>query len=586
MNWGQLNTIVWLRWRLLRNQWSRGGPVNAVISLVVAGGALVVGTTGGLIGLLLGAIVFKKLAPRGLLGFFDALIMIFLFFWMIGLMSELQRSETIDIGRMRHLPVKLREIFLVNYVVSHLCASIILFVPFLLGLALGLALSRGVILLWLVPLILSFFFMITAWTYCLRGWLAALMINQRRRRAVVAGITLVFILVTQLPNFVMNVIPDKDKKTPEQPKAVSQADNPEKEEEKPKSRSLPRPIILAHQCVPVLWVGNGVRSLALGHAWPALWGAFGGFAIGGWGLSRAYRSTRRFYQGQVNMGRAKAKKKVKQQTASAQVFQANALAKPLPGLADDTAVLVQAFFRSVLRAPEIKMMLATNFIMVIFMATIFMVRRNSTPPEALKPFMATGLVAFSFFGLSQLMFNLFGWDRAGFRTLVLAPVQRRRILLSKNLALLPIALLIASVLQIILRFALSVPWTVFACACLQIPIAFLTVSLLGNLASMLAPFRIGPGTLKATKLPAKTKFFVLISHLCFPIIISPIFLAPIMGLVFEKLGWLSGSVTNLLFSATLLLLVALLYRFCLPAQGRLLQQREKEILQIVTQEVE
>ena len=66
MNWGQLKTIIWLRWRLLRNQWSRGGPVNAVISLVVGVGALVVGTAGGLVGLLLGAIVFNELTRLGI----------------------------------------------------------------------------------------------------------------------------------------------------------------------------------------------------------------------------------------------------------------------------------------------------------------------------------------------------------------------------------------------------------------------------------------------------------------------------------------------------------------------------------------
>jgi len=352
---------------------------------------------------------------------------------------------------------------------------------------------------------------------------------------------------------------------------------------------MPKALILAHHCVPFLWAGNGVKSLATGHVWPALLGALGGFALGGWGLSRAYRSTCRFYRGQIGTGRTKQKKKGKKEKASASsatVGQTNVMDKTLPGLAQDTAVLTQAFFRSILRAPEIKTMLATNFVMVIVMAIAFTVRRNATPPEMIKPFMATGLIAFSFFGLSQLMFNLFGWDRAGFRTLVLSPVQRRRILLSKNLALLPIAVLISGLLQIILRFTLSLPWIVFVCACLQIPVAFLSLSLLGNLASMLAPFRVGPGTLKATKVPGQTKLLTLISLLCFPVFIAPIFLAPTMGLLFEKLGWLQSSLTNFLFSATLLAVVALLYRLCLPGLGRLLQQREREIMQIVTQEVE
>jgi len=146
--------------------------------------------------------------------------------------------------------------------------------------------------------------------------------------------------------------------------------------------------------------------------------------------------------------------------------------------------------------------------------------------------------------------------------------------------------LISGLLQIILRFTLSLPWIVFVCACLQIPVAVFSLSRQGNLASMLAPFRVGPGTLKATKVPGQTKLLTLISLLCFPVFIAPIFLAPTMGLLFEKLGWLQSSLTNFLFSATLLAVVALLYRLCLPGLGRLLQQREREIMQIVTQEVE
>jgi len=590
MNWGQLKTIIWLRWRLTRNQWSRGGPLNAIVTLIVMTAALIIGMAGGLIGLLAGALAFKKLVPDALLGLFDAMILVFLFFWMVGLVSEIQRSETIDISRMRHLPVKLKDIFLVNYVASHLCISIILFVPFLIGLALGLALGRGTIMLWLIPLTLGFFFMVTAWTYCLRGWLAALMHNPRRRRTVIAGITLVFILVTQLPNFVMNVLPD-EKKRPSEKAVASQQDEhgaPNQENDKPKPKSLPKALILAHQCVPVLWVGNGARSLALGRTWPALWGAFGGFAIGGWGLSRAYRSTCRFYQGQISTGRSRQKKKgkkEKKQTPSA-VIRENVMEKTLPGLSDDSAALAQAFFRSIVRAPEIKMMLATNFIIMLFMATAFILRRNAALPEAFKPFMASAVLAFSFMGLAQLMFNLFGWDRAGFRTLVLSPVQRQRILFSKNLSLLPIALSIAGILLIVIKFAMALPWIVFLGTCLQIPVAFLTLTLLGNLSSMYMPFRVAPGTLRATKMSANTKFLLFCTYMLFPVFISPIFLAPIMGVVFEKLGWLPSSSANLLFSVTLLALMLLLYRLCLPGLGRCLQQREREIMQIVTQEVE
>ena len=44
MNWEQLKTILWLRWRLTRNQWARSGGVLGAIIAVLAGlGAVVMG---------------------------------------------------------------------------------------------------------------------------------------------------------------------------------------------------------------------------------------------------------------------------------------------------------------------------------------------------------------------------------------------------------------------------------------------------------------------------------------------------------------------------------------------------------------
>ena len=57
----------------------------------------------------------------------------------------------------------------------------------------------------LIPLALSMVLMVTAWTYCLRGWLATMMTNPRRRRTVIMCITLAFILIAQGPNLYFNV---------------------------------------------------------------------------------------------------------------------------------------------------------------------------------------------------------------------------------------------------------------------------------------------------------------------------------------------------------------------------------------------
>src|SRR4029453_8972599 len=125
---------------------------------------------------------------------------------LIGLLNELQRSETIDLQRLMHLPVQLGQIFVVNYLASHLAFSIAIIVPSMIGLAIGLASSRGIAMLLLIPLGLSMVLMITAWTYYLRGWLAALMTNPRRRRAVIMGLSFGVILLIQLPNIYFNLV--------------------------------------------------------------------------------------------------------------------------------------------------------------------------------------------------------------------------------------------------------------------------------------------------------------------------------------------------------------------------------------------
>ncbi|HXJ74110.1 MAG TPA: hypothetical protein VNM37_14720, partial [Candidatus Dormibacteraeota bacterium] len=120
MNWAQFKTILWLRWRLSRNQLQRSGELSRVLTMLILGVAGLTALGGGVAGLLLGGTVFGRLAPQILMLVWDGLTVAFLFFWLIGLMTELQRSESIDLGRLMHLPVSLRQVFVFNYLASHL----------------------------------------------------------------------------------------------------------------------------------------------------------------------------------------------------------------------------------------------------------------------------------------------------------------------------------------------------------------------------------------------------------------------------------------------------------------------------------
>ena len=138
----------------------------------------------------------------------------FLFFWLIGLMSELQRTELLSLDNFMHLPVSPTGAFFINYVGSSIGLSLILFLPAMIGLGIGLTLSRGPAMLLLFPLIAAFFLMVTAVTYQFRGWLASMMTNPRRRRTIIAVVTLLFILVFQIPNILNNLNPGARTRTP------------------------------------------------------------------------------------------------------------------------------------------------------------------------------------------------------------------------------------------------------------------------------------------------------------------------------------------------------------------------------------
>ena len=175
MNWEQLKTIIWLRWRLSSNQWKKSGGLGGAIAAIIAVGAVALSLISFVGALLIGALAMNKAPAMGVMGVWLGVSIVFLFFWAIGVIAELQRSEIIDLRRLLHLPVGLGQIFCVNYVASHFALSIILLGPAMLGLSLGFTISRGFLMILLAPLAMSFVFMLTAWTYCLRGWLAGLM---------------------------------------------------------------------------------------------------------------------------------------------------------------------------------------------------------------------------------------------------------------------------------------------------------------------------------------------------------------------------------------------------------------------------
>jgi hypothetical protein len=578
MNWQQLKAVLWLRWRLTRNQWSRNGSLGAVLAAIVAAAALVMGGVSFVGALLGGMLGLGEAKPTVVWAIWLGLTVVFLFFWMVGLMAEIQRSESIDLQRLMHLPVALGQMFVINYLASHLAFSIVLIVPAMLGLAIGLTISRGPAMLLLGPLALGMIFMITAWTYCLRGWLGALMSNPRRRRSVIMGITLGFVLLSQAPNLYFNVFHRWEP-------------SPAGTSGKPRQRGLQVQVMVsqfrgAQKFIPPLWLPLGARGLAEGRATPALLGTLGCFAIGALGLRRAYRGTVRFYHGDAGGKAARQPPAATRPAAIPAKCGSRFLELRLPGVPEQAAALALATFRSMLRAPEVKMAWASSFFVTLIAGGSLLFRAAPKVPEAAKPFLATGAVVFSIFMLVQFIVNQFGFDRDGFRALILSPANRRLVLLGKNLACLPAGVGFSVVLLAVISVWLKLPPTVVLAALFQLVTMLLLAGLAGNLLSILAPYRIQPGSMKPTKMPALATLVMVLCHLLFPLAMAPVFAPPLAGFLWQKLGWPKAVPVNLLLSAGMAALAMFAYWQTLEPLGRLLQRRETRILGIVTVEVD
>ena len=82
----------------------------------------------------------------------DGLAVPFLMFWLIGLMTELQRAEALSLDKFLHLPVSLQGVFLINYLSSLVSFTMLFFLPAALALCLALVFAKGPVMLVLFPL--------------------------------------------------------------------------------------------------------------------------------------------------------------------------------------------------------------------------------------------------------------------------------------------------------------------------------------------------------------------------------------------------------------------------------------------------
>ena len=612
-----LRTFVWLRWALLRNAWRRAGTFSNVVTSIVTVSLFISALPMFFGAFAAGVYLIPRATPAALMYVWDGLVVVFLFFWGIGLLTELQRSDTLSLDKFLHLPVSVRGAFLINYVSSLARLSLVMFVPPMLGYAIALVWVKGPSLLVALPLLAAFLLMVTAITYQIQGYLAALMSNPRKRRTVIVVLTSGFVLMAQLPNLIniyapwmrnnradsmrelmaqqkeliaelqVGKIPPEEysKRLAELTEANTKKVNAARQQRNAEFAGWVR---LANVVQPAGWLPAGVMDAAAGSILPALAGLLGMTAIGATSLGLAYRSTLRLYQGTASAHAADAPPRAIVEAEAAadaptRPRRGNMLERRPPWLSEPVAVVALGGLRSLLRAPEAKMMLLTPIIMVPVLGAMIFRTGVRTLPESVRPLLGLGAMSFTLFGFIQVMSNQFGFDRDGFRVYVLSAARRRDILLGKNLAIAPLVLPLMLLLVVGFHIFSSMRadhLLAMVPAAVSMFALFCTTC---NLMSIVAPVYIPSGAMKASNIKASTVLIQMVLFtVLFPLTQGLVFLPLGVEALARHFGWIDRAPLFLLLSVAEMAVVLGAYALTLNGLGSLLRRRETLILETVT----
>jgi predicted permease len=186
--------------------------------------------------------------------------------------------------------------------------------------------------------------------------------------------------------------------------------------------------------------------------------------------------------------------------------------------------------------------------------------------------MATGGILYVFLILTGLSCNLFAFEHAGMRTIILSPVNRSQILIAKNLAMTTVALVLSMALVAISQLVFrDITPGVLLFGVLSFVIYAALISVFGNWLSIRFPKRMKIGT--------RMNVSGVVGLLLIPMML----LLGIPPLAAVAAGFIAQSL--MVVYATLALLAALsmgLYLAVIQSQGETLQRRELEVLEAVT----
>lgn len=577
----QIRALCWVKLILMRNTWNRGKALALVARTAMLALAVLVA---GVVTLGMVAFGYSVLAgkdPFVILIIFDGIVLAYLVFWVMGMLSQLERADLLDFRTLLFLPMSLPAAYLLNFAASLLSPLTLVFFLPMLGLALGWAVASGPGALWVLPLATAFYFVLAAWAYYLRGLLAVVLENKRRRRAILVVLPMMFVLLAQAPNLItwafFHRSPPADGAVPPElpvPEPPQERSRVSLDEER-----LATAAVAINAAVPLGWFPLGAYGIPLGSPLLSLLSTAGLVAAGGAGLALGYRSTLRYYTGKVRSRRRRIAARSAQPAAPI-------TARRVPGAASDTAAMAWASYLSYTRHPRFRIAI----IMPVVVSCLFVfvmipdAAKSAETAQVLLPLLTLFLILFPLLTMAAFMFNLFGIDVQGFRALILLPTPRHKYLLGRNLALLPpsAGMSLVLLLAVVWLGRLGPSWLI--AGMLHIAQAYILFCTAGNLFSIYFPSRLRMDAMKSGG--SGNLVGALLMMFVGPVMMLPAAVAILVDVGLDFFLGIDSATLRIAMPAVSLALSLVIYRTALVPTGNLLMQKEQDILRMLVKDRE
>ena len=547
----QLFALVWLKWTLLRNSLrSRravAGRVAAAVGVLLGLGLSLLVALGVGAGAYFLSANAGRMQPQSRAAAGAYVVLLFIFtvaFTMWALMPvALGGGSRFEPSRMLLYPVSLGKLFAFDFLSDLTSLTTLFIMPSLIALGVGVGLGRGSLLAGLAVSGVAIAFGLSI-SKLLSVGVGALMRTRRTRGETVlallgAGLGMTGVLMGQL--------------MPLLERYSSQLEY---------ARWTP-PGAAAYGLARGLFAGErGALAVSL-----LTLGAYAAVSV-----LLAYRIARRTALG-ANGGGGRAKKRTAPDTSKREAPYAG---WQLPLASPQFSALFEKEVRYALRNAQLRViaLMAVGLTVVLRMGPVS--GRSSRMWGSFTPY-AEGVgavfsVVYIFMLVSPLSTNLFGYDGAGMRSLVLSPVSRRTVLAAKNAAVTLVALLLVTVGVFVGGLVLGdlTPRTLLFAA-----LSFVTT------AALFTPF----GNWLSLQFPKRIQFGKRMNRSGVAgLLLVPIFLVLLVPPAAAiAAGHFAGShVVKYVILAAFALLSALFYALVLPLQGRRLERRELDVLEAVT----